>query len=125
MAKHIYKKIKAFIIHTSHPDSLEYAQKCVKSFHPFDRWDIEMFEGLTKETIPEFESKHNIRTKKHSRAMAIKKSDLNMYNTKKSCSLNHYRLAKKCIELNHPIAVIEHDSHCIKSWDNPKFEDNI
>lgn len=115
--------MKAYIIHTPHKKSVEYAHQALKSFEGFIGWDPELFEGLTPEILPNFEKEHPIKTKEKSRAMDYLKGDPLRYVVKKCCSMNHYRLFKKCIELDESIAVVEHDSHCIGNWDNLLFDD--
>jgi len=114
--------MKAFIIYTPHEKSIEYAQAAMDSFENFKGWEPELFEGVTIETLDAYEEKFPLKTKELSRAADYYKYDLQKYKIKKCCSLNHYRLFKRCVELNEPIAVIEHDSHCISNWDNPTFD---
>lgn len=113
--------MKAFIIHTDHNKSVEYANKALKSFDNYNGWKPELFNGVTIETLSEYEEQYNIKVKIESRAITFLP---NHFKVKKSCFLNHYRLFHKCIELNEPLAVIEHDSHCVGNWDNLEF-DNI
>lgn len=117
--------MKAFIIHTPHKKSVEYAQKALTSFEQYNGWDVELFMGITVETLPDFENKYPLKTKQPSRAAGfyLQRKQNNMYYVKKSCSMNHYRLFKLCIELNEPIAIIEHDAHCIGDWVCPTFKD--
>lgn len=115
--------MKAFIIHTNHANSLDYANQALASFSGFKGWEPQLFLGLTVETLPEFEQQFDIKTKKNSRAECFLAKSLEQYQTKKCCSLNHYRLAKCCVEIGEPIAVVEHDSHCIGDWVNPDFGD--
>ena len=66
---------------------------------------------------------YSLKTKENSRAAAFYLHDSDIYMIKKCCSFNHYRLFNRCVELNEPIAIIEHDSHCIGDWKDFKFED--
>lgn len=115
--------MKAFIIHTPHQKSIEYAQQALDSFKDYSGWEPELFEGLTPETLGEFEHTNKIDTKKNSRAECYLRDSPDRYVIKKCCSLNHYRLFKRCVALNTPIAVIEHDAHCIGDWVNLSFDD--
>ena len=115
--------MKAFIIYTPHAKSIEYANVCLKSFQDYTGWEPELFEGVTTDTLSLYENKYKIKTKEKSRAVDFWKHERVKYYIKKSCSLNHYRLFRKCVKLNEPIAIIEHDSHCIASWDNYVFND--
>ncbi len=115
--------MKTFIIYIDHPKSIDYASQCLKSFEHFSGWEPELFEGITVDTLPTYEEQYNIKMKELSRASDFFNNHPKKYKIKKSCSLNHYRLFRKCVELNEPIAVVEHDSHCMKDWENAKFDD--
>lgn len=115
--------MKAFIIHTPHEKSIKYAGKALESFEPYTGWEPELFDGVTLETLSKYEDMFQIKTKEKSRAAGFYIHDRDMYTIKKCCSFNHYRLFNRCVELNEPIAVIEHDSHCIGDWEDIKFED--
>lgn len=112
--------MRAFIIHTHHNKSIEYANKALESFDNYYGWKPELFNGVTIETLSEYEEQYHIKVKTESRAITF---PLNHFKVKKSCFLNHYRLFHKCIELNKSLAVIEHDSHCISNWTDLKFDD--
>lgn len=116
----VQTKMKALIIHTLHKKSIEYANKTLNSFSGHIGWEPELFEGVTVQTLQKFEELYDIKIKKESRAITFS-SDL--FKVKKSCFLNHYRLFHKCLEINEPLAVIEHDSHCIGDWIDLKFDD--
>lgn len=108
--------MKAFIIHVdTNSTSVEYANKVMHSFAGKMGWEPELFVGVNLNTLSEYEQKYNISTKRKSRAEDFFKTDIKRYTTKKCCSLNHYRLFRICLEINEPIAVIEHDSFCIDS----------
>ena len=116
--------MKAFIIYVSvNKKSKEYANYALKSFNNKNGWQPELFSGITPNTLFEFEEKYPIKTKLNSRAMIFWKTDKKRYYVKKSCSMNHYRLFKKCIELDKPISIIEQDSYCISDWNNVDFND--
>lgn len=115
--------MKAFIIHTPHKKSVEYANACLKSFDQYTGWEPELFEGVTPETLPEWEEKYPLKIKEHSRAKDFEREKNPCLKAKKSCSYNHYRLFKKCAELSEPISIIEHDSDCVDNWNNYLFED--
>lgn len=116
--------MKAFIIYISSVKSVEYANRCLASFERFSGWEPELFEGLTTETLDQYESAAGyFKTKSPSRAEQYCVANTTKCRVKKCCSLNHYRLFNRCVELNEPIAVIEHDSHCIGDWKKYNFED--
>lgn len=115
--------MKAFIVYINHPDSKRYANQALKSFADYSGWEPTLFEGITPETLPSWESRLSLRMKKLSRVAIFRRENMKLYNTKKSCALNHYRLYQKCVELNEPVAFIEHDSHCVRDWIPVDFDD--
>lgn len=106
-----------FIIHTDAEISKDYARNCLASFAEFDGWEPDLFLGYTPKTMPRF----NVR--KPSRAHVLRNQQNPAFPYKQACSLNHYRLFRKCIEIGEPIAVVEHDSVCIRDWDSPEWGD--
>jgi GR25 family glycosyltransferase involved in LPS biosynthesis len=116
--------MKVFIIHTTHKKSLEYAKLAHASFENYNNWEPKFFNGVTTDTLHLFEKMYPLKTKQNSRAQNFREHNLTKYKTKKCCSYNHYILFKKCIDIDEPITVIEHDSHCIADWDiSIKFDD--
>lgn len=115
--------MKAFIIHTYHDISIKYANMALESFDSYIGWKPELFLGVTPNTLQKYEDIYPLKTKQKSRAIDFFNGDMRRYKTKKCCAYNHYRLFKKCVEINEPIAVIEHDSHCVGNWKDYKFDD--
>lgn len=114
--------MKSFVIYVKdHKKSEQYASICLESC--IDKFDAELFEGVTPETLSSYEEKYTFDYMSPSRVEDMKKESDILYKTKKSCFLNHVRLWEKCVELNQPIAVIEQDSHCVRSWDNTEFDE--
>lgn len=114
--------MKSFVIYVKgHKTSEKYARMCADSCK--GKFDCELFEGVTPETLAKFEKRFDFPRMIPSRVDDMHKESQRLYTTKKSCFLNHVRLWEKCIEIDEPIAVIEHDSHCIRAWDNVKFDE--
>jgi GR25 family glycosyltransferase involved in LPS biosynthesis len=69
----------------------------------FYNWDVEFFEGTNgqKETLKDYNIKINTAYKKSIRAFERVGTV--------GCFLSHYKLWQKCIELNQPICILEHD----------------
>ena len=109
--------MKAFVIHTHHAKSVAYAEITMDSFAEHDGWEPELFLGYTPDTVPDF------KVKPKSRAAAFQRQGDPAFKYKKSCSLNHYRLFNRCVEIGEPIAVIEHDAMCKASWSDPDWDD--
>ncbi len=122
--------MKAFIIHTQNEDSLELADRCKRSFIPYNNWDAELFEGTSPLTLEHWEEQYPLKMRYYSRVRGFYEKrddspkDKRRYLSKKSCTYSHYRLWKKCVELDEPIVILEHDSVCKSEWDNNiKFDD--
>lgn len=115
--------MKSFIIYVKgNTDSEEYARVCINSLH--EGFEGELFEGVQRSTLSEWDKQTgNLEPMESSRAVGHRLDTQKRYETKKSCFLNHVRLWKKCIELDEPIAVLEHDSYCVRSWDNIQFDE--
>ena len=114
--------MKSFIIHvTSNKKSIEYANICLQSCQ--GKFDAQLFEGVTPETLHIYEAKYPFTHMVDSRAKDFSEQNKLLYKIKKSCFMNHVRLWNKCIELNETIAVIEQDSFCVRSWQPVAFDD--
>lgn len=115
--------MKSFIIYVKgNTDSEEYARVCINSLH--EGFEGELFEGVQRSTLSEWDKQTgNLEPMESSRAEGHRLDTIKRYETKKSCFLNHVRLWKRCVELDEPIAVLEHDSYCIRSWDNIQFDE--
>jgi GR25 family glycosyltransferase involved in LPS biosynthesis len=114
--------MKNFIIHLSRIlDSLETAKRLEKQLHDFDQ-HVELFEGTygsdaISMMIDEDRIPHPWGIKGPPINFDIKNWDRNegrkdLENWKpgiKGCFYSHYRLWKKCVELNEPIAIWEDD----------------
>ena len=114
--------MKSFVIYIKgNSKSEEYAKVCLDSCK--DKFDAELFEGVTPFTLKKYEEKYNFIRIQPSRVNNFYNENKKLFHTKKSCFMNHVRLWHKCLELNKPIAVIEQDSFCLKKWDNTQFEE--
>ncbi len=144
--------MKSFIIHINdHNKSVKNAKDCLKSCKDTG-FDPILFNGVTPYTLNQWDVLDNLGPIKGSRADNLRKYyqlllkgkcpkckkwkdkgkcakarknclESKRYLYKKSCFLNHIRLWKICVQINEPISVLEHDSRCIKEWDDIEFED--
>lgn len=114
--------MKSFIIYIKgNTKSEEYANVCLESCR--DKFNAELFEGVTPNTLKKYEEKYNFTRIIPSRVDHFYHENQKLFHTKKSCFMNHVRLWHKCLELNEPIAVIEQDSFCVRNWDNIQFDE--
>jgi GR25 family glycosyltransferase involved in LPS biosynthesis len=115
--------MKSFVIYVkSSEKSRQYAEASLQSC--WNNFEAELFEGVERATLQEWDDKlYNLSPIVNSRAVGHFLDTKERYETKKSCFLNHVRLWQKCVELNETIAIIEHDAHCVRSWDNIQFDE--
>jgi hypothetical protein len=109
--------MKSYIIRLSDfPNSIEWSKKAYMSAKSHS-WDIHFFEGVNgqKETLVDYNIKINKSYKK-----AIKSFE--RIGTV-GCFLSHYKLWKKCTELNEPICILEHDVIIRKEFPILNFTD--
>ncbi len=103
--------MKAFIHYVKgHRPSEKQAEESLASFRK-QSWDASIVEGVTPETLDDTE--FDVKVIKNGRLLSMQERGDRVYLIKKSCLTNHYRLWKKCIELNQQIAFIEHDAIAI------------
>lgn len=67
---------------------------------------LERFDAITPSTMPNTLKFHRNEANKYKHLPAQSKE---FTETEKACWYSHYTLWKKCIELNHPIVIVEHD----------------
>jgi GR25 family glycosyltransferase involved in LPS biosynthesis len=114
--------MKAYIVYVKNNEKSEYyANYCLDSCK--DKFDAELFEGVTPDTLSDYEKIYDFDHISPSRAENFNLQDKNLYSVKKSCFMNHVRLWNLCLETNQPLAFIEQDSFCVRAWDSLSFED--
>lgn len=114
--------MKGFIIFVKgHKASEAQALNCFNSCKDLG-YDVMFLEGSTPDKMkvswdyPEIED---------ARVRIFKKENYKKYLAKKACISNQYRLWKKCVELDEPILVLEHDAIAVKEWDSPEYTDML
>ena len=102
--------MKTFIIYNSvYGKSKKIAQECLKSFEGFSSWEPELHDGCTPSTLEEYDIKYNIVNGRITKGYSSEQLML----SKKSCFYSHYELWLRCIELDEPIVIVEHDTECV------------
>ena len=110
--------MKAFLIFVKdHLESTNQAARALASCKN-SGFEVELTEGVVPLTLNE-----KWEYVKGSRASNFYVQDTKKYNTKKSCFANHVKIWNKCIELNEPVAFLEHDVGCIRNYIEEDFED--
>lgn len=112
--------MKAFIIHIKENEKSEYTANLAYESCIEHGYDPELFNGITPETINEWDKKYNLTVMNPSH-MYDRQIGLNgskyTYECKYSNFLNHYTLWNKCIELGESIICLEHDVIALKKWE--------
>lgn len=112
--------MKSFVITIQNHDySTTCANRCINSAQQFNV-DVEYFYAITKETAINTLNEHNLSwnwADDNRRLIACPHTGLeqfpyraNDFRTKIACSLSHYLLWLKCIELDQEILILEHDA---------------
>lgn len=105
----LYKQPKTFVIALKDNDiSLSQLHDCLNSAKDYN-WDIEVFWGTNGKTLSLDSWKHlGVKPLLH-------KGSMNKPGTW-GCFFSHFALWNKCIELNEPIVVLEHDAIIKCKW---------
>lgn len=112
--------MKAFLIFVKdHLGSTTQAAKALASCKDTG-WDVEFMEGVTPLTVDKYDKWSHC---PGSRASNFFEQDDKKYKTKKSCFMNHIRVWEKCIELNEPVAFLEHDVGCVRDFVDTPFDE--
>jgi len=113
--------MKGFIHYVaSHKGSVEQAKQSYDSFVKHG-WDVELVEGITPETLVESEFDYPLI--KGGRLIGFRSENNRTYQIKKSCLSNQIRLWRKVVEMDEPMAFIEHDAICIAPYNNDSFDE--
>lgn len=113
--------MKTYIIYNEpNLKSVDNASLCLKSFENFLTWKPELFNGHTPNDLDYLESTYNL---KNDRARHDPHHPL--YKNKKACFFSHFTLWLKCIEMNIPIAIVEHDTYCANDLPKNFYFDSI
>lgn len=114
--------MKAFVVFVDRvAKSREYALKVLTSIQHHAGWTAELLPGVTPDTLPLYEQWFPMQDQEPSRIVGFREQAYDTYLTKKSCFYNHVRVWHRCIELDEPVAFIEHDAVCVRDWDQPRF----
>lgn len=118
--------MKAFVITLSNlPMSVAAAERCIRSASI----PVEKFEAVTELEAEKLQRDLGIRWNypwtgsEYDMKAGLKKTAYRTANPMRrvACFLSHYMLWKKCIELNEPIMILEHDAIFIKEFDETAF----
>ena len=112
--------MKAFLIYIEGHEGSE--KQAASAYESASRngFDVIKTPGVTPNTLGEYKRYDEVI---NGRVTNFKRENTKTYLTKMSCFFNHIETWKKCVELNEPVAFIEHDSYCVRDWDNPHWED--
>lgn len=103
--------MKSYVITiTTLPKSVEIANRCIESGKKFGI-DIEVFSAITpKDNVHQLASQFGINTRAFDERFSRRDNAI-------ACFLSHYSLWKRCVELNEPIFILEHDAVIVNKID--------
>lgn len=105
--------MKSFIVYVKgHPQSEEQANRALASCKG-SGFECELMEGTVPDTLSNFPDWPDA---ENGRVTNFRRDNMKVYLHKKSCFSNHYTIWNKCVELNEPIAFLEHDVINIREW---------
>ena len=100
--------MKAFLIYIEgHEGSEKQAESAYESTTR-NGFDVIRTPGITPATLGDYK-KRPLPEVANGRVTNFKRENTKTYLTKMSCFFNHVEIWKKCVELNEPVAFIEHD----------------
>jgi GR25 family glycosyltransferase involved in LPS biosynthesis len=105
----------------SRHQSVALAKRCLESSKKYN-WNLELFEGVDGETVKEDTQweKWNIKINQQNAKCRSVMSRPGV----RGCFLSHWSLWNKCIELNEPVGIFEHDVEFLKQEpDQLDFDD--
>lgn len=127
--------MKSFVITIQgHSYSEESANRCIASAHAYDI-HVEKFTAVTKDTVKELMNKYRL---KWSWANYNTENTICPYTgleqfpyrsgnilNKMACSISHYLLWRRCVEIDEDILILEHDAVFIEKLPNIDFNGAI
>ena len=116
--------MKTFVIFVAEDErSRAYAAHTLRSLQQRRGWDPMLLPGVTPITLKLWKLIYPHFVRPGSRAESFKLQNNPAYAFKRSCWLNHMRVWQMAVDMDRPVAFIEHDSGCLADWDYPEFED--
>ena len=118
--------IAAFVIAIpGHTASESAARRCIQSVqHTRSALTAEIWPAVTPDTLMPCQWQWPLRKKKicpvtHLELKAYKNADVKK---RIACAQSHYALWKKCVEMDQPICILEHDAVFVRSFDIEDFQ---
>lgn len=114
--------MKAFVVFVPQvAGSREHALTVLESIQRHRGWEAELLPGTTPDTLPLYQQWFPLQDQSPSRIEGFREHAHDTYLTKMSCFYNHVRVWHRAIELDQPVAFIEHDAVCVRNWDDKEF----
>lgn len=115
--------MKTFVISILQwPVSRKYGERALSSLKHHGL-DAKMFAAVTPETVEAAEQKYGVKPRQRYQTEQMQNPAYNLY--KRSCFMSHYSLWQRCLEVNQPIVVAEHDTVMTRDWDDPQFAGDV
>jgi GR25 family glycosyltransferase involved in LPS biosynthesis len=118
--------MKTFIIHIKGNANSEKTAGWAYDSCIENGYEPELFDAVTPKTLKEFDKKYNLTVLKPSHMydrQIGKNGSKHTYECKYSVFLSHYTLWNKCVELDEPIIILEHDALALRPWGDTKFDE--
>jgi GR25 family glycosyltransferase involved in LPS biosynthesis len=112
--------MKAFLIYIEGHKQSEIQAAAAADSANRNGFDVELMPGVTPLTLDNYKKYPEVTD---GRGSCFKRKNTKTYLTKMSCFFNHINVWKRCVELNEPVAFIEHDSFCIRKWNSPSWDE--
>lgn len=117
--------MKTQITYVSHHDgSINQMGALERSFVGYSGWEYESKSGITPRTLKKYPER-NIPMIEQSRLLNFKRENINRYETKLSCVLNHVMFWRRVVEADEPMAFLEHDALCCGDWKDYDFDEYL
>lgn len=103
--------------------SKDAAKRCINSAN----FDIEIFDATTPKTLDNLPGKWTYPTRQNQErwefGMHLTAYKTRVLENRIACFMSHYRLWKKCVELDETIMVLEHDAIFVRKFDYTEVEE--
>jgi GR25 family glycosyltransferase involved in LPS biosynthesis len=117
--------LKSFVITLPDQHSMLAANKCIASANIH----IDIFEATTPKTLHNLPSKWTYPVDKNQErwesGMYLSAYQTRVLDKRIACFMSHYRLWKKCSDLNETIMVLEHDAVFVRKFDYTEIENKF
>lgn len=117
--------LKSFIITIPDQHSVRAANRCISSANIA----IDIFEATTPDTLQNLPGKWTYPVNKNQErwesGMYLTAYQTRVLDRRIACFMSHYRLWEKCVQLQQPIMILEHDAIFVRKFDYKEIENKF